>query len=183
MAADSGVDRTAGRGTPVRALTGQSCADVTDAGAVALAMAIRAKTEEEHSPEPAAPPEKKTAPRPQPPVQRASHGASDSATPPTETSDPLAVFASAGAVVDFGALPDPVLGIEVDAGVAWRTLRLMAYGSVFAPSEVHGSERPGRRVSALGSRRARLLGTPRGRASALACAGYEIGTLSAEGRV
>jgi hypothetical protein len=163
----------------VRALAGESCAEVTDAGAVALAMAIRAKSEEERAPEPATPPEKAPAEPVRPPARRAPRSSLRSA--PERSSAPAVAFATAGAVADLGALPGLSLGVEVDAGVAWQRLRLMAFGSMFAPNEASGPSGRGGEFQLWLAGVLACLERPVGRVGVLACTGYEIGALSAEG--
>jgi hypothetical protein len=157
----------------VRVLTGETCAEVTDAGAVALAMAIGAKQEAPAESEP--PPEKKPQPRETSVPRRARP---QGAPLPAH---PLSVVAAAGIVADIGGLPDPAFGAEVDAGVRWRKVRLMAFGTVFGPDRTVASSGRGGEFQLWVAGALACLERPGPRLGALACAGYEIGNLLAEG--
>jgi hypothetical protein len=159
-----------------RELSGESCGEVANAAAVALAMAIREKTEEstmEAEPPPAATPVVR------PP--RAPRSKIAASTPRSAPASSVTPTVTVGAVLDVGALPNPALGAELEAGIAWRALYAGAEGAVFSPNQLDGPDGRGGDFQLWAAGVVACLGRPAAGLSAVVCAGYEIGALSGRG--
>lgn len=155
-----------------RVFEGKTCVDVTDAAAVAIALTIGSgpvAPEPSSSPGPAPSSSPNTAkslrnPAPVPP-----------ATPPWRFSG------AASVVVDSSVTPNPVAGGSLRLALGKPYFRFELEGTAFAPSkQLDGDGRGGTFQLAVVAPLAclvREVGAP----SLLACAGYEIGSLSAVG--
>ncbi len=167
-----------------RTLEGPSCAAVTDAAGVAMAMAIRA-TESAHEAPPVTEPPGKEAPPPPattevppppPAARRADLGAEDS------ESARLGAMVGLSATVDSATLPAPVLGLGLGAGLRYSPVRLELQGQAFAPSTVSLAEGARGEFTLLSGA---ALGCFEGELTTIAvlgCGGLELGRLSGEGR-
>jgi hypothetical protein len=160
-----------------RDLTGESCGEVANAGAVALAMAIREQAEMALR-EPA-PPVNKPLLRAKPAPRHAKP-----APPPPKPSRtvPLTPTVTAGAVLDVGALPNPTLGAELEAGVARRALYLGVLGDFFTPSRTDAESGRGGEFQLWAAGAVVGLTRPVARFAVVLRAGYEIGVLTGRGR-
>jgi hypothetical protein len=163
--------------------TGRTCTEVVDAAVVSIAMVVRAELGSSGD---ATPEESQRAlsltdpPRPAP-LPRDQQARPAPRTPPGASSRTWLVSAAVGGVGDVGALPEPSLGIGLEAGFGWRRLRLLGTLAAFPPAETSdSSERGGEFGLLLAGALACVEQTVQGW-SALACGGYEIGSLSGEG--
>ncbi len=159
-------------GTPrERTLDGASCAEVSDAASVAMALTI-AEREEERSREQAAP-----LPAPEASAAEPADDAEEDA--PTA----LHVSVGAGALLESGALPAVAIGAQLEAALGYGALRVGLVGALFAAQsgERAGDDSGARFDFVLGGM---VVCGESGAAPALhliACAGMEIGRLAAEG--
>ena len=167
-----------------RRFRGASCSEVSDAAAVAIAMTLRgdaAETRAAESQEPARTPSQPVA---LPPVSdRRPRDVETKRAGPRERNGASSAAAHLGlrGIFESGALPGAGFGGVLAAGVGWHALRLELQGGLLGP---RGTDTSGGRGGdfqlAFGAALAcyqRELGRPR----ALACLGYELGSLSGEG--
>jgi len=161
-----------------RVFTGQSCSEVSDAAAVAMAMAIRGSAPvppaNEPTDEPPIPPAAASSPAP-PPRDEVS-------TPPQQSSGSRwSGRVGLGAVLDTAALPEPTVGILAGGAVHWSVLRIEGQFEAFAPQRVG---LPGGASGQFDLLAGALLAcaAPAGSPVAvLGCGGLELGRLSGEG--
>jgi hypothetical protein len=177
-------------GARVRELTGASCAEVADAAAVAIAMAIEASDESDLAQQPPAgdvaaddapvPPDARA--RDEAPAQPAPERTSTAASTPASP-DALRFALGAGLMLDHGSLPELAPGAELALSLGWRALRLTALGEFFPNQQTRLSSNPdhgGEFRLALGG----LLACGErgfGALAAFGCGGFELGRLSAKG--
>jgi hypothetical protein len=165
-----------------RTITGQSCAEVTAAAAVSIAMAIEQDREASDTERASLPPGEspKTSPAETKPLaptrERRPKAPADSASGSTFH----LAFALSG-LLDAGALPGPAPGAELHVRAGISGFYGVVFGSLLAPRTAELEDgRGGEFRLASGGLLAcgeRLLGGFRGRA----CAGFEGGWMSAEG--
>jgi hypothetical protein len=155
------VLRTLARGSAPREreIQGASCAEVTDAVSVAIALTISERESEQ-------------------PEQDVEVGSRSTA----QDEGTLRFAVGAGVLVDAGGLPNPVPGIDLGGALEWNALRIGAFVAVFVPQDerLPTDDRGGtfdfllagfdvcakREVDAL---------------HLLACAGFELGRIGARG--
>jgi hypothetical protein len=167
-----------------RNFTATTCVAVTDAAAVAMAMTIRGATASSSS-------EPNTSKRP--PVENAAPAGPAGAPPPPprrdrspaepEISEPdVAALLGLGMVVDSAALPEASAGLGAIAAVRYESFRFELQGTLLptATADV-GAGREGTFQLFAGSA---LVCLERSFASlaAIACGGYELGQMAAEGQ-
>jgi hypothetical protein len=154
-----------------RTLEGASCAEVSDAASVAIALAIAEREEErarqEAPPEAAAPP--------------TSPSSVEPAVPDDRT--PIHVSLGAGALVESGALPAVALGAQVEASLGYGAVRAALFGALFASqSGALPDDDSGARFDfVLGGLAVCGESTLSAAFDLIACAGMELGRLAAEG--
>lgn len=161
-----------------RQLHADSCAEIGNATAVTIAMAVgvdpHAEASSSSTGSSAPPPEARAAePGPRPPVVKPQ------AAPVVRAANPF-VLVGVGALADAGALPKLAPGVQLDLGIGWRSLRAFAFGAVLATQrELVNDGRGGDFQLAFGG----LAGcVERGINVILrGCAGFELGRLSGEG--
>ncbi|HEY3498365.1 MAG TPA: hypothetical protein VGK73_26910 [Polyangiaceae bacterium] len=169
----------AGAAPGERRFVAKTCAAVTDAAAVAMAMTIRGSShppEEQPAESAPAPPAEDPRATPAPPVR-------DSVRPKPGSAPPKnAALVGAGLVLDTATLPSAAAGLTASAVFRHSSLRLEIQGT-FLPRAMAdiGEGREGRFSFLSG---APLVCLDRGLRgfSALACGGYEIGQLTGEGQ-
>lgn len=156
-----------------REITGASCAEVTDAVSVAIALTIseRARAQNAATAE--------SEPSSEPSVEAA---APSSAAAEADDEGALRFAVGAGVLVDAGALPNAVPGLDLGGALEWKTLRIGAFIAVFVPqdeqlpNEVYGGTfdlvLAGFDICAKPALDALHL---------LACAGFELGRIGARG--
>jgi hypothetical protein len=100
---------------------------------------------------------------------------------PERAAEPARGTASLAAVLEFGALPDPAIGLSVSAGARWSVLSVAAYGMLFESQRLEA--RPGVDVDfELSVAGVRGCGRALSQPLALdACAGMELGRWEAFG--
>lgn len=162
-AADAGHERRS------RELTADSCAELTDAAAVAIAMTVRARP-----PAPAPTPSSSSSPPPSA-LPTVVTGPRASPAAPVTLAGGLAV------VGDGGALPDPGIGVELGASLRHRWLRATVAGTLFASQVTRATGTTGGEFRLMFVSAQACFTQPVRRTLLLACAGYELGRLSAEG--
>lgn len=167
------LDREAGT-RRTRELAAATCAEAADAAAVAIAVSIKAATETR------APARRKEAevPAPAPPpavVEKVTRAPARAPEESRRTSVALAI------VGDSGTLPKTAFGLELDASLRWRSLRLVGQGALFLPQEsrLNGSAGGDFQLALAGV--LACLGGEVGRVGLQACAGGEAGRLSGSG--
>jgi hypothetical protein len=166
-----------------RSVEGQTCGEVTDAAAVLIAMAIRGAPAQAPAAEENASPAPEEGATPAAPAPEASRkDATLAGAAPAASTKPLGpVFGLAG-VVDTAALPKVSPGIAAHAGVQGSSFRFEAEGAAFLASRI---ELEGGRSAEFNLFSGALLGCVDDSFGALragGCAGFELGSLSGEGR-
>jgi hypothetical protein len=154
-----------------REITGASCTEVTDAVSVAIALTISEREREQHA-----------ASAESDPPREADDQAPVPSTTVDEADGALRFALGAGVLVDAGALPNAVPGIDLGGALEWKALRIGAFLAVFVPqdeqlpNEVYGGTfdfvLAGFDVCAKPELDALHL---------LACAGFELGRIGARG--
>jgi hypothetical protein len=166
-----------------RELRGTSCAEVTNAGAVALALVIQQFSPSEPEPPPSADPPAAPTPAedPEPKVEQPQFDR-PRPRPSSSAGQQAPSFAmGAGLVVDSSVLPAAAPGAGVELSVRYAGWRASAIGTWLAPQHAaveaeRGGEFQLLAVGLLVCREAEVAFlTP------LACAGYELGSLQGEG--
>jgi hypothetical protein len=158
-----------------RELTADTCAELADAAAVAIAMTVRSRAA-------AAPPHAPEPPAPVAPAAPSPAPASVMTRAPAPTTPGPTTFAGGVAVVgDGGALPQPGIGVELGASLRHRRVRLTVAGTALAPQVAHATGDAGGEFRLLFGSAQLCLAVPAGRMALLGCGGYELGRLSAEG--
>lgn len=164
-----------------RTLQGKSCVEVTDAAAVAIALAVGPESEPSephvHSEQPASA------------IARASAIASVSRAPAVRRPTSLLWFAALAGTLDSSVTPNVALGGALHLGLGWQPsrvsltrLRFDLEGALYAPIDSAPSDGRGGRFQ-LGYVAPLVCGeTPLGGNALLGCVGYELGQLSGEGR-
>jgi hypothetical protein len=170
-----------------RELAGATCAELSEAAAVAIAMSIRSldggSGHDDDGPAAGAPPERAPAPGPAPPTSPAprppaAEAAASAAPPaPARVRGALAL----AAVSDAGALPHPGLGVGLEASLRWSRVWVAIGGAAFATQEVHVSPTAGGSFQlALGAVLA-CVPYELARFTALGCGGFELGRMAGRG--
>jgi len=155
-----------------RELTADSCAELADAAAVAIAMTVRSRAAPPASPAQLTPP----APSPSEPKAVLARPAA-AAQPPA----PPTVAGGLAVIGDGGALPHAGVGLELGASLRHRWVRVTVAGTAFASQVTQATGDAGGAFRLLfGSAQVCLPSVVR-QAVLLACGGYELGRLSAEG--
>ncbi len=149
-----------------RELTADSCAELADAVAVAIAMTVSSRGA-------AAPPSLVAPPSPQ------AKPATVVTRPPAAT--PATVAGGVMVVGDSGVLPRPGAGLELSASLRYRWLRLTLAGTAFASQVTRATTDAGGEFRLLFGSAQVCLARAVGRTVLLGCAGFELGRLSAEG--
>lgn len=171
----------AGGARETRVMQGATCAEVTDAAAVAIALAIGAEPAEPAEPSAPLPPPSNALPVPRPPAANTSPRRETLPAPPPSSAGAYWLV-GLGATADSAVTPHAVPGLELHGGVAWRALRGELEGGAFAPSTKQDESGQGGtfQLVYLAPRfcATARVGTPR----AAACLAYELGRLSAEGK-
>jgi len=166
-----------------RSLSGQSCGEVVDAAAVLIAMAIRGAgqasaapaAETSSAPDEALP---ERVPRP------SATGNADRTRSPSRAQakrSPGPVFGLSGAI-DTAALPGASPGIAAHAGVIGSSFRLELEGAAFLPKRLELEQGRSAEFALLSGALLGCVETPFGEARAGGCGGFELGSLSGEGR-
>jgi len=174
------VSRPADRAQGTRALQAASCAELTEALALAIVVAIGADAEPSlpaapapRQPEPAAPPE--------------SEPGAPTDAPTAAPSTGPALVGAAWMVADTGTLPAPGLGVALGVGLSWPNVQLRAVGTLLPEREgflpLADANPPGASIGLLaGSVAACVPFAVKPSAFGLsACAGWELGQLSGSG--
>lgn len=168
------VSRTSGA-RETRVMRGATCAEVTDAAAVAIALAV--------GPDPAEASQVATTPpapaSPPPKVRRAPRR--DSALRDSKGPTPAGWLLGLSATLDAAVTPHPVLGAALHLAFRWRALRGELEAGAFAPSTTLDASQRGGTFQLLYAA-PRVCGTANvGRPRVALCVAYELGRLSAEG--
>lgn len=168
------VSRSSGA-RETRVLRGATCAEVTDAAAVAIALAVGSEPAQAPMvattvPAPASPP---------PQVSRASRR--EAALRDSKAPAPAGWLLGLSATLDSAVTPHPVLGAALHLALRWRALRGELEAGAFAPStKLDASQRGG--TFQLLYAAPRVCGTANmGRPRVALCVAYELGRLSAQG--
>jgi hypothetical protein len=176
------VTRAEPRDSRARELKGASCAEVADAAAVAMAMAIHATEAPEAEPEVATPASTAAA---APAVNSDQTAPPVSAEPSHRASARAARSVTFGAglygALDAGALPQVTPGGELDAWVGVGALRVAALGAWFVPQEKRLADGTGGHFELVFGGVLLCAERPLGQFALRACGGGEFGQLSARG--
>ena len=173
-----------GSANSTRTIEGPSCEEVTDAAAVAIALTIGTPEEAASgAPGPRQSPLAEPEAKPGRAPNVAQPAATARVTPEPQSSSPERPRwqLTAGAVLDSAATPKPVLGGSARLSLTATRVRVELEGAVFATSTTENERRQGARfqlayIAPLGCFIPRA-----GALTGLACVGYEVGQLSAEG--
>lgn len=174
------VTRTSGREPSQRAFTGANCDEVSNAAAVAVAMAIQAAEQPptaevtEAAPEPPPPPPAPAAPSP---TVRTDIQAVEKRTSPH-----LGGIVGLSALFDTAALPHPTFGASAGGGLRWGSLRGEAAFMIFAPSRAALANGRSGEFNLWGVDVAGCIEPAGALVTVFGCAGVELGQMSGEGR-
>jgi len=170
-----------------RTIRGTSCVEVTDAAAVAIALAIGSSPTEAKSEAKSA--SDRLPATPQRSEARApSEVASAQSRKPAAAHDSLVWFAGVGAALDSSATPSPAFGGSARIGASWLPaderktgLRFELEGAFYAPTETSSVAGQAGKFQ-LGYGAPLVCGAkPLAGSTLLLCAGAEFGQLSGEG--
>jgi hypothetical protein len=176
-----------------RELSGQSCAEVSEAAALAIALTITSRPDAVSGKEPQLT-ETDTPETPVPSLKSepaqpsANQGAQAAETAdaskdsqPSAAAIPLEFSAAALIVVDTAILPAPAPGASLELAVRYGAFKAIVLGAILAEQEKElDADRGGRfRLALLGALLCLQPSAEGG--SMLGCAGFELGQLSAEG--
>jgi hypothetical protein len=183
--------RDPGSGEPgirrTRELSAQSCTELADAAAVAIAMSVRSMEDARGS-------EASTSRSTAPPQEVRQHLAASpppgpttsvAATAPIPTSESVRPAIAVALVVDAGALPHAGLGLELGGSVQRRRLRLIALATLFASQQAQlpdGAPGQGGDFRLVLGAALACFAPGLGRSTLLGCAGFELGRLSGQGQ-
>lgn len=168
-----------------RSLAGQSCAEVTDAAAVLIAMAIRSAGQapvptedrpaasDDVASAPAAVPAGKAAPSPSAPPPE---------PPPRPKARPLGPVFGLSGVLDTAALPAASPGIGAHAGITGSSLRLEVEGAAFLATRLALEQGRSAEFDLVSGALVGCVERSFGTLRAGGCAGFELGRLSGEGQ-
>jgi len=169
-------------GARIRKFSARSCSEVTQAAAVAVALAIEERAPPAHAekelPSRASSPEqtpKSAKPRLTTTLETSAVRA------PTPTRDDWSVMPSLAGVVDMGALPSSAFGIEGSLGIRYRMLRGVLFGAAFPAQESLSVGSRGGRFELLLIGASTCVERRLGPTRALGCLGFEAGRLAGEG--
>ncbi len=167
-----------GDGAGERTIEGTSCAEVSEAAAVAVAMAVLEHAEAVPDPVTRSPEQ----PAPPPPAAEPVAATSEPSTENAEPGTPLRFGLGVGAAVDGGALPLPALGAALELFAGYGRLRAILLGTLFASqtTEIADGVAAAEFELALGALLLCGEGTP-SPLRLLGCGGFELGELSGEG--
>jgi hypothetical protein len=178
------VLRTVRQGEPaprLRQLSGASCAEVTDAAAVAIAMAVNERqtmTEPESRAAEAAPSEPSSKPtQPLPSVSSAPRRE----VRPARSSAALSAAVALDGVLDVGALPNLAPGVELGVSAGFSGVKLLLLGSAFVAQQTRLEDGRGGEFRLLLGGALGCVQQLFGRIQGTACAGAELGQMAAEG--
>ncbi len=177
------IDRATGT-RRLRELRGASCAEVTNAGAVLLALAIQqvspsegeaaSSAESEPPPPPESLSEVKSEPAPQ-----ADRAPAEQRTRAERA--PVSLALGAGVVIDSSALPALAPGVGVELSVRYAGFRLGATGTWLAHQHAAVDAERGGDFQLLAAGLLACREAAFAAVTPLACAGYELGSLQGEG--
>ena len=164
-----------------RAINGLTCAEVSDAAAVAIALAIgptepaperKIESKTASKPRVSAPPKEPAQPAEKPPATQNSHD----------------WFAGVGAALDSSATPSVAFGAALRFGVSWlpsdtsqTRIRFELEGALYAPTETSNVGGQAGKFQLLYAAPMVCGAKPLVAATLLGCVGYELGQLSGEG--
>lgn len=169
------VNRSTGA-RETRVLRGATCAEVTDAAAVAIALAVGSEPAE--APSPAAKEPAPATPPGEPVVARRTNG-----PPPNAPAPPPSVrwLVGLSATFDSGVTPHPVPGGALLAGLRWRALQAELEAGAFAPSSKRDANDRGGTFQLLYVAPRACAAARVGKPLLGFCLAYELGSLDAEG--
>jgi hypothetical protein len=173
-----------------RSVRAESCEEVTEAGALIIALAIAPNLSSGGSQfvELARQPESSESPSPKPPATvaptpeepaRSTEGARADAESRAKRAAALRVVAAA--LCDVGTLPRPALGAELGAALSLRPLYVEVVGTVLPDARETIADDRGGDISLLGGGVRVCYAAQGGRLSGRACAGAEFGRLQGTG--
>jgi hypothetical protein len=161
-----------GRAPRERVISGASCASVTDAVSVAIALTI-----DEEEPRALA-----TEPIADGGTEATVDASSETPAEPRRQASPALFVIGLGPVLDAGVLPDQAVGLDLSAALELGALRLGASFAGFMPQETQLSDATGGARFDFVRGNLELCGHPRfGDFHLLACAGFELGRIGARG--
>lgn len=165
---------TTGRSPGTRTLTGPSCAEVSRAAVVAMALVVNSDREQQ-----ASEPKPKQDGQPATPAEQDAQPEADD---PPEQSAPIPVhpLVSLGAVLDGTALPNYAFGVSVAAGLSVGSFRALL-GGLFLPPVETRQNGSGAQFSLLAGSIVGCYRIPIQSWATLLCGRYELGALRAKG--
>ena len=174
-----GIHPRSGEASAERVIEGASCADVTDAAAVAIALTI-GTPDDQQLPSPALASET-TNHRAPVPTGAASPRPRALRSPESEPRT-LKWLLAVGGALDSSASPKPVFGGSARLALVAVRVRLEVEGTAFAVSTVENAQGQGGDFRLMyGASLGCFIATP-AEPKAVVCLGYEVGQLLAEGR-
>ncbi len=180
-----------------RTMRAASCAELTDAGALVLALAIDPKLRERTTDATVAPPEPSEPPKTEPssntaetatpappkekPVRLKLRERPLSPAPPRTESAPIGIAAVGAATVDFGTIATAAVGPELGIAGQWRGLEAML-GGLWLPTR-RTFVQPGKAgdITLLTAFLRACYRPLRSTVQIVFCASFELGRLSGEG--
>jgi hypothetical protein len=164
-----------------REISAASCAELADAAAVAIAMTIQSMD----APAGARPPPPSrlaaSAPSPSPPPPPPADAALSRAAPAGNSAPRVHPAVALGLVGEAGALPQPTAGVELEAALAFRRVRLALGGTVLVPRERRLSGDQGGSFDLAAGSMLVCLPYDAGSFTVRGCAGFELGYLWGQG--
>lgn len=171
--------RSGSEAPSTRMLSGRTCIEVTDAAAVAMAMAIEGSSQTEADGADGA---DSVGPMPPPPAAASPADSPRASTrhPPAPPGEGWSGRVGLGAVLDTAALPDPTLGLLVGGGVQWAWLRIEGQLDWFPPQRTAIPGGASGQFDLLAGALLACAAPEQGRFTLLGCGGLELGQLSGE---
>lgn len=167
---------TTGRNSGSRSLTGGSCAEVSRAAVVAMALVVNSDREQSTA-ESSSVNKKASEPAPRKPV---SQPEAEDPAQEEPSSIPLHPLLHASAMLDGTALPSYALGVALDAGIALDDWRILVGGLYLPPVEERQGDSGGK-FALLAASVTGCYRLPLQTWAALLCGRYELGRLRGEG--
>jgi hypothetical protein len=174
----------------LRTMQAASCAELTDAGALVLALAIDPMLSERRvgaTPTPPTPgaatstaaPDATAPPPPPPPplLERPPLSPSE----PSESERPARFLLGARAVVDFGSVADVAIGPGIGVALQWRVLEASLDGVWLPTRRTLSTPGKGGDISLAAASLRGCYRPLRGTLEALGCAAFELGSLDGNG--
>jgi hypothetical protein len=162
----------------VRELSGASCGEVTDAAAVAIAMAVNERPVIDA---PASAAEAASEPPNSQPPERVVPPVSTPPPAPPRSSSWFSAAAALHGVLDVGALPNLAPGVELDLSAGSSRVQGVLVAGAFVPQQSRLADGKGGEFRLLIGGALGCAAQSFGRVRGSGCVGFELGQISGEG--